>query len=89
MVLRQFDRGSMQPRSKDVTAIDHNAEIVPLAKLASQDYERERDAVAERLGIRPLTLDALVKLERSRKTVAGAVGWFPVVEPWPSPVESC
>ena len=72
---------------EDVTAIDHNAEIVPLAKLASQDYERERDAVAERLGIRPLTLDALVKLERSRKTVAGAVGWFPVVEPWPSPVD--
>ena len=72
---------------EDVAAIDRGAEIVPLARLTLPEYERERDAVAERLGIRPMTLDALVKIERSRKTVASADGLFSIAEPWPSPVD--
>lgn len=72
---------------EDVAAIDGEAEIVRLAKLSSPDYAQERDTAAERLGIRPMTLDELVKIERSRKTVAGAGGLFPVVEPWSSPVD--
>jgi putative DNA primase/helicase len=62
-------------------------EIVRLAKLSSLDYERERSAAAKRLGVRATVLDRLVKVVRSRKSAADEDDLFPVVEPWPEPVD--
>lgn len=66
---------------------DRKAEIIRLAKLTSLDYEQERSAAAKRLGIRATALDRFVKDARLRTTAAHADELFPVVEPWPSPVD--
>ena len=46
------------------------AEIARLAKLSAFNYERERDAAAERLGVRTSVLDRVVKAERSYREEA-------------------
>ncbi|MBI4664447.1 MAG: DUF3631 domain-containing protein [Verrucomicrobia bacterium] len=62
-----------------------------LAKLSRVDYDRCRQAEAERLGIRVSTLDAEVEKRRSRPDAAGPLQGAPVeladVEPWPEPVD--
>jgi putative DNA primase/helicase len=68
--------------------IDGAAEYARLAELPLDEYDRERETVADRLGIRISTLDTLVN--RKRKTsVAGQGKDFdvPEVEPWPDPVD--
>ena len=66
---------------------DDATEIARLAKLLPMDYDRERKAVAEALGIRPATLDAAVKDARKKPDNASGSGLpFDEVEPWPSPV---
>src|SRR5262249_4626739 len=52
------------------TATD--AEIVWLAKLSTVQYERERVAAAEKLGVRSATLDKLVTNERAKQAYAKA-----------------
>jgi hypothetical protein len=65
------------------------AEIARLAALSPLDYDRERQAVADGLGIRIGTLDAEVAALRPKpEAVAGRLVAFPAVESWPQPVET-
>ena len=62
-------------------------EIARLAKLAPLDYDRERQAAAERLGCRTSTLDEQVKAARPMpESAAGRGVDLPEVEPWPDQV---
>lgn len=64
------------------------AEIARLAALSPLDYDRERQAVADRLGIRVTTLDAEVAALRPKpEAAAGRMVDLPAVEAWPQPVE--
>lgn len=65
------------------------AEIARLAALSPLDYDRERQAAAERLGSRVTTLDAEVAALRPRPEAAkGRAVDLPAVEAWPQPVEA-
>src|SRR5260370_3109945 len=76
---------------EDSTAepFDEAAEIARLAALSSFDYDRQRDAMAEQLGVRPTTLDKEVK----RVRMGGGLGGqgqtieFDQIEPWPTPLD--
>lgn len=59
-----------------------------LAKLSSAEYDRCRKVEAERLGIRPPTLDDEVAKRRPKADTAqgGAIN-LPHVDPWPDPVD--
>jgi len=63
-------------------------EIDRLAALNLLDYDRQRGAAAQRLGIRTDTLDKLVKEARGDKveTSGGKAMCFREVTPWPHPV---
>lgn len=66
---------------------DAEAEFQRLSKLPIVQYERERVAVAERLGMRASVLDAAVKAARPTDTKGqGRSLVLPSIEPWPSPV---
>jgi putative DNA primase/helicase len=63
------------------------AEIGRLAALDRIEYDRQREAAAEALGVRIGTLDQLVKDARPRSEVADGRGvMLPMAEPWPEPV---
>jgi hypothetical protein len=69
-----------------------DAEIARLAAMNVFDYDREREAVAKRLGVRIRTLDDEVM--RARKTqqpqeLRSEAGHdvLKAVEPWPDPVD--
>ena len=92
----QFDHPEHEPESNSHSSPPNDpiAEIVRLAALSRIEYDRQRKAVAEALGIRVETLDEEVK--RSRKTdparsatdpVQGNVVLVREVEPWPDPVD--
>jgi Protein of unknown function (DUF3631)/CHC2 zinc finger len=70
-------------------AIDDDAEIEQLARLAPLAYERARKSAGERLGIKRLALlDSLVKAKRGELGLEGGNNGqgraleFPAVEPW-------
>jgi putative DNA primase/helicase len=69
----------------DVPAGDDEAEIKRLAKLPRLEYDRSREAVAKRLGIRVTTLDREVEHARGESAPERA-GLFDPVEPWSEPV---
>lgn len=75
---------------QEVTAIepvDSDAEVALLAALPVLQYERERTAAAEKLGIRTAILDRLVTTARG--TGDGKQGraiMFPEIAPWLTPV---
>lgn len=74
------DPGSApQGESSDAATIAHLTSLAPL------DYDRERNAAAEALRVRPATLDKLVK-EARRGATDNVIG-FAEVAPWPDPVE--
>jgi putative DNA primase/helicase len=51
------------------------------------DYERQRQAAADRIGVRTSILDKLVAAKRPKNSdEAGESVMFPEVEPWPEPV---
>jgi hypothetical protein len=64
-----------------------NAEIERLANLSAIKYDQEREAAAEKLGVRISTLDASVKAERD-KTSMERKDFLPhwKVEPWAKPL---
>ena len=70
---------------------DDNAEIKRLASLSPLEYERERKAAAQKLGIeRVAVLDDLIK--GTRRDASGTKGQgkaidLPPVEPWPQSVD--
>lgn len=71
------------PKETDAEAFDR------LAKLSPADYDRCRKAEAERLGIRPQTLDDEVAARRPKAKddkAQGAAVVLPDVDPWPDPV---
>lgn len=74
------------PLSQDRVA--DAAEIARLATLSPLDYDREREAAAERLGIRVSTLDTEVAAVRPKPAATdGRHVELPAVEPWPRPVD--
>src|SRR5215831_5283987 len=71
-----------------------NAEISRLAKLSLFDYDRERKAAAERLGVRAPTLDLVVRNEQARlgldagdDGLQGTAVTCEDIDPWPEPVD--
>ena len=73
----------------DATAVDLDGdkEIQRLAALPLMQYERERTAAAEQLGVRTSALDIAVRAARStEKKAQGRAFELPPIEPWPSPV---
>jgi putative DNA primase/helicase len=70
-------------------SIDVEAEIPRLAKLSIVEYEREREQVAKRLGMRVSVLDAEVALKRDKPTKSkeGISRQHWKVEPWAEPVD--
>jgi putative DNA primase/helicase len=69
---------------------DDNAEISRLASLSPLEYDRERKATAQKLGVRALSLDKLVKANRAEPYRAAEQGQaleLPMPEPWPEPVD--
>jgi hypothetical protein len=82
-VQRQVEKAQGE-RAEDSSC---DAEIKRLAELNPVQYERERKAAAERLGIRAATLDKLVQAERpDDDTKQGRAVSFPDPELWPEPV---
>ena len=66
---------------------DVDAEIQRLAKLGRFQYERERIAIAARLGIRASALDAAIKAARPQDTKGqGRAFELETIEPWAEPV---
>jgi hypothetical protein len=73
-------------------ADDTDAEIERLAKLGPVQYDHERKAAAEKLGVRASILDRLVRAKRSELGLGtddkpGHAIEFPAPEPWPEPVD--
>lgn len=58
--------------------------IARLATLNMVEYERQRVANAKALGVRPATLDSLVKTEREKSKLDDAP--FADIEPWHEPI---
>jgi putative DNA primase/helicase len=63
-----------------------NAEVIRLADLTAFEYDRERIAAANRLCVRPATLDRRVKRLRGNDKIDGDSG-LPEIEPWPELVD--
>jgi hypothetical protein len=75
-------------QSKSAEDLDVDAEIKRLAALTPVQYERERKAAAEKLGLRAAVLDKLVQAERPEdESKQGRAISFPEPEPWPEPVD--
>ena len=69
---------------------DDDAEIARLAALSPIAYDREREAAAERLGVRIATLDRGVEAKRAaldERSDQAPVLTLPELEPWPEAVE--
>lgn len=63
--------------------------LARLAYLHPLEYEKVRDAEAQRLGVRVGVLDKEVsQARRSRQDEGGKLAMFPTVEPWPDPVNA-
>lgn len=82
------DRRAKEPASEEEIA----AEVQRLAALSAIKYEIEREATAEKLGIRVSVLETLVKRERRVDDDAIRPGQgrpveIPDVEPWPESVD--
>jgi hypothetical protein len=67
---------------------DAEREIQRLAALSLMQYERQRTAVAEQLGVRTSILDAAVRAARPTEAKGqGRAFELPSIEPWPSRVD--
>jgi hypothetical protein len=70
--------------------VDATAEIARLAGLTPLEYDRQREAVAKRLGCRTSTLDQLVSKHRGEHVGAPGQGRpldLPEPQPWPQSVD--
>ena len=73
---------------EEKVSVDEDAEIKRLAQLKRTQYERERKAAAERLGIRAAILDKLVQAERpDDENKQGRAISLPEPELWPESVD--
>jgi len=71
---------------EEPSTLSADAEVARLAKLALIAYDREREAAAEKLGIRVLTLDAEVRAKRENGRTDKAIELCRDIEPFPEPV---
>jgi len=71
---------------EDATNANEAETISRLAALSPVEYDRTRKVEAEALGIRPGTLDMMVKQARKEEESTGLD--FDDVEPWPHPVNA-
>ena len=72
----------------DAGELDFGNDVFKLAELPPLDYDRVREAEAERLGVRVSTLDKEVsRVRREHQDARGKTGMFPEVIPWPDPVD--
>jgi len=74
-------------------ARSEHPEVLRLAALPPLEYDAQRKAVAERLNVRPATLDRSVAAERARNNPSsdGSSGRrlpFRDVDPWPHPIDA-
>lgn len=77
----------MNDATPDHDRAEDALEIARLAALDPLDYEREREAIAERMGCRVSVLDDLVKRARPQtETTHGRAIGLREVTPWPAPV---
>jgi putative DNA primase/helicase len=82
-----------EPPEKEAEATDADMEITRLAGLSALEYEQQRKAAADELGVRASMLDKLVAAERAKLNPDGHDGKqghaisFPKPEPWPDPVD--
>jgi putative DNA primase/helicase len=78
---------------KEPEPTDADVEITRLAKLKLVEYEQQRKAAADKLGVRASMLDKVVQAERARlgldadDSKQGRAIEFPKPEPWPEPVD--
>ncbi len=79
------------PAATGATISPDQETFLRLALLPPADYDRQREAEAEKLGIRCSTLDEEVAKwrapENDSASVQGGAVDFPRVEPWPQPVQ--
>jgi hypothetical protein len=87
--LAKLPRASAQAIPLEAVDGKDGAEIVRLARLPPIEYDRERQAAAERLGIRAATLDAEVRKQRgdAPDDSAGEALIFPKRAQWPEKVD--
>lgn len=82
----------MQAASDPPPSTGDDAELLRLAKLPIIEYERERKAAADALGMRTSMLDRVVEMKRHEQGLDGDDGMqgkavsFPDIEPWDKPV---
>jgi hypothetical protein len=85
-----LDKGVTEPHAPlaDRPSSNDDAEVERLAKLSTIEYERQREACAERLGSRVKVLDAAVK-ERRNREIKHERDFLPhwTVEQWSDPVD--
>jgi Bifunctional DNA primase/polymerase, N-terminal len=88
--------GGLECPHEDLDGGDEiNGELVRLARLTVLDYELQRKAAAEQLGMRTSVLDQVVQVVRAKLGLVeegedgkqGHAVTFPEVEPWPEPVD--
>jgi hypothetical protein len=68
--------------------VNSDIEVERLAGLSPIEYERQREEIAKRLGVRLQTLDRLVQQSRAQAEAKPEDGLLPLIEsaPWPEQV---
>ena len=88
--MRQAERNSDQSADASESEAPEAAEVARLAALDPMAYDRERQAAADRLGIRVATLDAEVRRIQGQSAddqQSGIAFDLTDPEPWPTPVD--
>jgi putative DNA primase/helicase len=94
-IKRAIEKGMQNPHEplpdrppKPGVGTPDDVEIERLARLSLIQYDREREAIAEKLGIRVTAIDSAVKAERGKQS-DDQLKFLPHwnVEPWPEPVD--
>jgi hypothetical protein len=70
--------------SEESLPTNDNATIAKLIALSPVEYDRKRISIAKTMGIRPATLDSMVKAEKALSQDANTP--FSEIEPWHEPV---
>jgi len=78
-----FDAPTPETQPDDLALV-----VARLAVLPTLDYEKMREAEAERLGVRVSVLDKEVEATRKgAQSSSGVMAMFKTVEPWPHPID--
>lgn len=81
-----MDKTKFELMAAEKLATETDKDVVArLAALPALEYDRTRTKAAKDLGVRPATLDTMVKATRANDE--GSTAPFAGVEPWPDPVD--